>query len=75
MRRVRQSPKRDEGGSRLIRRHRAESPLSESDLIQTFDTLADVFLLDVRALDGARLGALWSKLAAGHEAWVAAGRP
>jgi len=40
-----------------------------------FDTLAEVFLLDERALERARLDALWSHLATGHEAWVAAGRP
>ena len=45
---------------------------SRDDLL---GTLADVFLLDVRSLDGARLDALWSKLAANHEDWVAAGRP
>lgn len=45
---------------------------SRDDLV---DSLADVFLLDVRVLDGARLDALWAKLAASHGSWVAAGRP
>jgi len=45
---------------------------SRDDLL---DTLADVLLLDVRALDEARLDALWSHLATSHESWVAAGRP
>jgi arylamine N-acetyltransferase len=40
-----------------------------------FDTLADVFLLDVRALGDERLDSLWSKLATSHEAWIVAGRP
>src|SRR3954447_7736599 len=39
-----------------------------------FDTLADVFLLDVRDLSDERLDSLWSKLATSHEAWIAAGR-
>jgi N-hydroxyarylamine O-acetyltransferase len=45
---------------------------SRDDLV---DTLADVLLLDVRALEGPRVDALWSHLATSHEAWIAAGRP
>ena len=45
---------------------------SRADL---FDTLADVFRLDVRTLEPARLDAFWAKLHASHERWVAAGRP
>jgi arylamine N-acetyltransferase len=44
---------------------------SRDDLL---DTLAEVFLLDVRTREPSQLDLLWSKLASGHEAWVAAGR-
>ena len=40
-----------------------------------YDTLADVFRLDVRTLEPARLDALWAKLDAAHAHWVEAGRP
>ena len=40
-----------------------------------FDTLADVFFLDVRSRSQSERDKLWSKLVTSHETWMAAGRP